>query len=359
MDIVKEFFDIKKDYLLKYSMILSESFSIDKKDTYLKKFIDTYVNAYYLEEYGTIEFKPYYEIKTSDITEELKGKFFEIIYEKEKKDNKIIDFKKDMSILYIIAVTAVNIDLQKYKVGSDLEYYEEKLRKIVDSKKDIINLSKKGFKELCRLVKKYEDLKNKFLDSLNNPSFKLKYEEYSGHEGKYHIKLKAYLKELNTYKRIVLSKVFESKTVYREKLKLEMNMLNEIILHNILDRAATDYYFIDLSINNINKFILGDIEKYINNNITRKHIVFLVDYSNYAAKRSSIKPLKRYNFACLLDVSRIKDVSTKLDNFILERTFDYIILDKIRPDSKKQLKDYAIEGKEIMYNKYKVNTKEV
>ena len=67
MDIVKEFFDIKKDYLLKYSMILSESFSIDKKDTYLKKFIDTYVNAYYLEEYGTIEFKPYYEIKTSDI----------------------------------------------------------------------------------------------------------------------------------------------------------------------------------------------------------------------------------------------------------------------------------------------------
>ena len=359
MDIVKEFFDIKKDYLLKYSMLLSESFSIDKKDIYLKKFIDTYVNAYYLEEYGTIEYKPYYEIKTKDITEELKGKFFEIIYEREKKDNKIIDFKKDMSILYIVAITAVNIDLQKYKVGSNIEYFEEKIKKIIDSKKDVINLSNKSFKELSRLVKKYEDLKNRFLDSLNNPSFRLKYEEYSGNEGKFHIKLKAYIKELNTYKRIVLSKVFESKTVYREKLKLEMNMLNEIILFNILDRSKTDYYFVDLNVNNVNKFIVSDIEKHINNNITRKHIVFLVDFSNYAAKRSSIKPLKSYNFACLLDVSRIKDVSTKLDNFILEKTFDYIILDKIRPDSKKQLKDYSIDGKEIMYNKFKVKTKEV
>ena len=359
MDIVKEFFDIKKDYLLKYSMLLSESFSIDKKDIYLKKFIDTYVNAYYLEEYGTIEYKPYYEIKTKDITEELKGKFFEIIYEREKKDNKIIDFKKDMSILYIVAITAVNIDLQKYKVGSSIEYFEEKIKKIIDSKKDVINLSNKSFKELSRLVKKYEDLKNRFLDSLNNPSFRLKYEEYSGNEGKFHIKLKAYIKELNTYKRIVLSKVFESKTVYREKLKLEMNMLNEIILLNILDRSKTDYYFVDLNVNNVNKFIVSDIEKHINNNITRKHIVFLVDFSNYAAKRSSIKPLKSYNFACLLDVSRIKDVSTKLDNFILEKTFDYIILDKIRPDSKKQLKDYSIDGKEIMYNKFKVKTKEV
>ena len=359
MDIVREFFAIKKNYILSYCTILCEHLDIEKKEEFLKEFVDTYVDSYYLETFGTIKNKSYFEVKPKDITEELKGKYYEIIYEKEKKDNRIIDFKKDITILYVVAVLGVNIDLQKYKEGADISYFEEKVSKIVESKKDVISVDRKQIKALSRQVKKHEDLIVKYIDSISNPNFKLKFEEYSGEEGKFHVKLKAYLKEMNSYKRIVLSKVFESKTVYREKLKLTLNMLNEIILLNILEKAKTDYYFVDLNVNNLTKTILSDITKCVSNPITKNHIVFLVDYSNYAAKRSSIKPLKDYKFGCLLDVSRIKDVPAKLDNFILEKTFDYIILDKVRADSKKALKDYTIDGKEILYNKYKVKTKEV
>ena len=180
---------------------------MDLSLNWLKEFVDTYVDSYYLETFGTIKNKSYFEVKPKDITEELKGKYYEIIYEKEKKDNRIIDFKKDITILYVVAVLGVNIDLQKYKEGADISYFEEKVSKIVESKKDVISVDRKQIKALSRQVKKHEDLIVKYIDSLSNPNFKLKFEEYSGEEGKFHVKLKAYLKEMNSYKQCHIYKL--------------------------------------------------------------------------------------------------------------------------------------------------------
>ena len=73
MDIVREFFAIKKNYILSYCTILCEHLDIEKKEEFLKEFVDTYVDSYYLETFGTIKNKSYFEVKPKDITEELKA----------------------------------------------------------------------------------------------------------------------------------------------------------------------------------------------------------------------------------------------------------------------------------------------
>ena len=66
---------------------------MENKEYFISEYANVYVDSYYLESYETIEYKNYYETNTSDISKELKGKYYELIY-KEEKSGKISNIIK-------------------------------------------------------------------------------------------------------------------------------------------------------------------------------------------------------------------------------------------------------------------------
>ena len=359
MDIVKEFFDIKKEFIIKYASLLSEGFTMENKDYYLSEYANVYVDSYYLESFETIEYKPYFETSTSDISKELKGKYYELIYKEEKKGKINNNIKRSISLAHTFITIAIIADLQDYSKCELIKDYEEIIKKIIEAKSNIIKIPKDNVNKLIREVKKVEENTKKYLKSLETDSVRLRFKYYQKYENRCKVKMKAHFRELEKHKKIVLDKVINSKEVYREKLKLELNIINSIILRRLLRKREGDYYFLELKTEYLNKYIIEDIKKYVDNPVSRKYIIFTLRFNDYNTNRTSIKEIKNYKYACLLDVSRIKEVNTRLDSFIVDKTFDYIILDNIREDQKKQLKNYTLEGKDIMYSEYKISQKEV
>ena len=251
------------------------------------------------------------------------------------------------------------VDLQDYSRCETIKDYETIIRKVFDSKKEMISISESMLSDLVRLVKKNTVSTRNYIDSLVTSEFKLHIDEYEETEHRKHVIVKQRIEAMRSYKKIVATKVFDSKIVFRQKLKLELNLLNVEILKNILSRKESDYYFIDLKLGYLNKFIISDIQKILNNSVAKKHIIFLLDYKEYSANKTLIKPLKDYLFGAYVDMINIKDITTKLDTFILDKTFSYIIIDNVKKADERKLKNYTIEGKEIISNNYRIKRREV
>ena len=359
MDIVKEFFDIKKEFIIKYASLLSEGFAMENKEYFISEYANVYVDSYYLESYETIEYKNYYETNTSDISKELKGKYYELIYKEEKSGKISNNIKRSISLAHTFVTIAIIADLQDYSKCEYVKDYEDIIKKVIESKEKIIKIPKDNVNKLIREIKRNNENTKKYLKSLETDSVRLRFKYYQNYENRCKVKMKAHFRELEKHKKIVLEKVINSKEVYREKVKLELNIINSIILRRITRKREGDYYFLELKPEYLNKYIIEDIKQYVNNPVSKKYIIFTLRFNDYNTNRTSIKEIKNYNYACLLDVARIKEVNTRLDAFIEDKVFSYVILDNIREDQKKQLKNYTLEGKEIMYSEFKVSKKEV
>lgn len=358
MDIVEEYFKYRKNYILEYCNLLSKNIQSELKEYYLKKYIDNYVEAYYCENFETIDYKDYHKVNIKDLNIELKGKYYELVYELEKKRTVSNKEKKLIAYCHTFTTLAVLVDLQDYSKCETIKDYESIIRKVFDSKKEMISISESMLNELVRLVKKNTVTTRNYLNSLVTNEFKLHIDEYEDTEFRKHVIVKQRIEAMRSYKKIVATKVFDSKIVFRQKLKLELNLLNIELLKNILARKESDYYFVDIKLGYLNKFILSDIQKIMNNSVAKKHVIFLLDFKEYSANKSSIKPLNGYLFGAYVDMTNIKDVTTKLDTFILDKTFNYIIIDNIKKTDERKLKNYTIDGKEIIINNYRIKRRE-
>lgn len=358
MDIIEEFFTYIRSYLFEYANLLSSTLNAQNKSYYLEKYIDTFIHAYYEEIYDTIDYKPFYEIKSDDLNKELKGKCFELIYELKKKGSNKNE-KRLIESTYRCAVMAIMIDLQNYSKCELLSDYEMTIKRVFARYR--ITAEDELISKLAKKVKKNKTNCKEFLDSLNNTSseFYLKLKRYDAPYNYTRVSIRGDIRRLKSYKEVVKKKMFDSKEVFAYKLELKLNMINAKILDEVVNRRKSDIFFVNLPINYIDDKVIEKIKIVLSNNLSKNYIVFILNYKDYNDNRRSIKGLEDYNFAAYVDMTHIENVQNKLDSFIRDKKFKHIILDNISDGDVRKIKNYKIDGKDILLNKYKIDSKVV
>lgn len=367
MDLVSEYFKFKKSYMREYcTSLMGSCFNDVLRDEYLDCYINTYINSYYFGILDTLDEKKVEKVKYPEICEELKGRCYELQYllSDDKKINTQEEYANRKNLImstYTYALFAVILDLKDYTTCKITVDYEQIVTKVFEKNSKLIKGSEDKLREIIKLVRKNTKVTRDYLDEIEPKTFFLAFDNYRGNSDKYTVKMHYKIKQItNNHKKIVVDKVYNDKDVYAEKLMQKINLVNVMLLNKTLNKEDMDYYFVNLPLEDIDN--RSELKEFINmtsNPVSRKHLVFVVNYKDYMRNKSIVKTFTENSFALLVDLSHARDAQAKMEEFETMELFKYIIIDDVRSEDSKLVLNYEIDGKEIFQNKYEFSSKEV
>lgn len=349
----------KTKKLKEYIYIIDNNYLVkDIANSYLDRYINTYINTYYYHILETLDYNNSISYDFKDIYKELEGKYYEIIYEIENSEileSKDIYLLKKKQAKYCFQLTYFISYVDSYRLFLEEDY--EKFISILDqicSKNKYISELMNAYKyqtlfEALALEKKKID---QFMNLQDNLKFELDYRKYENLEY-YSISLKHNIPRLNNYyKKEMVERVYNFKTVSPTRVKTLVNLLISDILKRVVYAKNIAKYFILLNEFDLdNKKQMQEIFDMVKNPLLRANIVFLIDYKDYISNTKIITDHSSYNFGLLCDLSHINDIEKKIDSLDNLPIIKYIVLDKIKKTSFDFVSKYDFT-KEAFYNKY-------
>ena len=324
-------------------------------DDYFKRYVNTYISAYYYHILGTLDENNVSDYDYKVISKELEGTGLELLSELDKRDSEYSKKEKIIKKSYEVVLTSIVLDRVNFLQVNNLDEIEAGLKTLIN-KKMIIDMGKETIEDLARIIKKHVLAENKFLKSLDNGIISLKYSKYRNFDNFYYVNINHDIKQLShNYKKNVIDKVFDSEEVSQIKSKTTLNLLNIDILKKLINQETLDSYFIRLSgLFFENKHELLELLALADNICEKKHVVFIIDYEDYNSHRQLLNNLEiNFLFAVLVDMSHINDVEKKLIALEDLDLFKYVILKKIKDKDYEYVVNYKfLNEKKLIINDF-------
>lgn len=342
MDMLDIYIKFKKQNIINYLSIIMKKDLFNSFENFV---IDTYSNifiqSYYYGIYETIEKNEKYNVKQI-LERELYGKRLELL--KSIDDSEVLEEYST----YLMKIRTIDKIYSKIKKVFILEMTdlsdetEEKVKSIITI--DNVELL---IKEIKSNLKKEE----KFLSKITSSDFKLEYLPFRNHEHNKYINMTYSIKKLNrNYKKNTIDRVYYSTRLEIPRILTMVKLLNVDLLVKTINRCKLDNYFIQISeVFLQNKNFFTELLSYLDNIYLNKHVVILIPDKVYKRHKAYFKRyISKYNFALLIDLSHIQDVSAKLDFLDEDKLFQFIVVDKIKNEDYPIVINYSSINKEIM-----------
>lgn len=347
-NIIDVYLDFKKKMLQDYVFMIlphvNDDFSLDV----IHQLIDTYMISYYFYSFQTLDDVEIVNFET--LIKEFEGKRLEIIYNI-SKNNTYDKYIASVDMCYVGVVTAFSFDYMKKDPSKEL------ISQILDTnlKRIDVRYDQQLVDCLYEKISFYRKTVSRFLKYIDNEDFFIDYKQYRHNDDKYYINLCQSVGQLNVYPELALSKNFNNERVSIMKLRSILNLLSLDILYRINSNEKLDYYFVDLSLAVLDcKEQIYDILSIVSNYFICQHVVFVVQYDDYQNHKRILNSIGGdYSLAIAVDMSRVREISQKLDVIDQIELFQYIILNNVKSkDYDSAMKYKSVTGKKIFFHEF-------
>ena len=309
VNVFEQYIELTKKQINSYMKLV-----FDKE--YNKKYTD-----FFVEKYIDVRYLGYYE---ENINGTLRKKI--IYYLKQTEENMIINNIEDRELIEKICVFFYYIFY-----FDDVVYCNDlrrKIAKIAKLKERILTKKKPNFEELLyNEMKKWIELKEKFIEKFESKEFYLKLTNYPDTLNIYRVKLEYNIKFPLEYSDFVLNKAFDMGTIKEDKLFVEYYLISIQILKNIIKHNFDKKYIIQFSDTILKKTKkIKSLLNIINNVAVQDRVCLKIRYEDFLINKESIYELMRegYKIAIILDNS----FEVEFKNVERLKMFEYVIVNK-------------------------------
>ena len=350
MNLISKYLTFRKTRLITYGLLIIDNpkYSSFIKDSF-KEYINNYIELIYHKKLETLD--KVNKITLDIIQKEQEGKRLEQLdtlasRELLETNEGYLDKKKLINLIAEVMLDLISFDqkdLTEENIENEINDFLTRVSKKVDIKENT-------HKKLLREWKKTEKTLEKVLQKEKNFNLSMKEYEENIHE----VKLTKNMKQLNIYKKNLVTRVEQEEKIAIEKIKLSLMLLNEEILTKVINKEEIGAYIIYIEDELWKKRDYVDcISSLIDDDILKAHIHLGIHYNLYMSSKT-IQKLKQlnYQFACYQDFSRINDLGTKLDTLDSSNIFTYLIITGYKEKDYKDLeKQEPTNIKKILFSK--------
>ena len=307
-NLMEQYLNITKLFIKEFTKLFLEE---EYKEDISKEFISAYIDSRIYNYSGNNEkffYKRIYQ-NLINIKNELIGKLDKNL-EKAIEDNlRIYQF-----VFYIDGVRPIG-DLNEF-----VKLICEKRKEIIDK-----NETKDTNLSFNRLIKKYNEDKEKFFKNYETTDFSLEIEKYILVDDTYKAKLKYNFRIPYIYSQKVIDEVYNSGTVNEDKLIIEYTLLTLNCIKEINNGNFTTKYLVEFAntlFDKSNK--IKQSLRVLNNQAIQEKIILKVNYADYEENKELFYELIKEGFKFAI----IIDNSFKADMINLKKLnmFDYLLV---------------------------------
>lgn len=342
-DIISLFLNRKKTNISRCTELFIK-YNLDEKikgNKIINKIIEIYTSKFYLkdkEDYSIL--KKYFKTNEEDdnIMKDILSSSV-LFYLNSGLENQIKDDIQTIIMLSDLIYLAVSVDLYTNEFFHKKESIEKRIKNFLDAFQNKINIKPENFldftEELSSYVRKDVHAEKKFWNYLVSNNYFLSYKQCMKNNDYYLVDYNYDIKMLYRYHQDEIDKVVLTKGINDDILTIYLELLCIFILKNLLNQKDY-YYFINIPIDYFdkNKNILN-IEAIYSKDISKKHLIFLFDYSKAKENMSAIKTIKAKNFKVAVRNIKEKD---KISNHSFD-LFDFVYIDSAIYNKYKDLHD--------------------
>ena len=301
-NLIKEYADFNKQNFEEYTKRIMDKYY---DENIFNKYIEKYNDIRYYNEEPEIRATLEYNL----------NHYLSKIYEKEP--SVVSEFIQKLFVLYYYLDDVVDFNIQK-----DLANLVDLINNIREEKVGIID--ENFIKEFTELIQSNLKRKKEFIDKFDSHEFYLDLNKVPNTDI-YIVKLKHEIKIPKLYSRYAINKIWETKQISENKIKIEYYLLNQVILKDIIQGIYNDSYLIDFEISlleNDNK--VNSLLNIMNNDIAKDLITIKINFTDFTNNKDKILSLIKegYQFALIIDDNYTIDNNNILD------IFRYIIIEK-------------------------------
>lgn len=311
-NIMAEYTEYTKNFLYE---LLQEYFKEQYDKEIAKEYIETYIEARYNNYGGNENQRVFYR----RIYSALQKKETELEYNSDEEKHQIIKnmLETFQYIFYIDFVRPLRIELKEFVN----QMYEKRITKF-EMKRDG-NLKD----NLYKMIKKFREQKEKYLNSFNSEDFELVTTKYHLIKDVYKVELKYNFKLPYIFSSQAIEDVYNENIVNEDKLIIEYLMLTVFNIRLILEGKFNTQYLVKFPMSLFDKpKKLEQALRIINDPAIQDKIKIKIKYRDFIIHRDEIYELMKsgYKFAVIID-----------DSFIISKEhikkltiFDYVLLSK-------------------------------
>ena len=307
-NLMDQYINITKVFIKDFTKLFLEE---EYKEEISKEFISTYIDSRIYNYSGTNEKFFYKRIYGNlvDLKNELAEKY-------DKNLEKTLDDNLNLYhfILYIDGVRTMG-DINEF-VKSLCEKRNTLLEKNETKGLDIL---------FTKIIKKYIEDKEKFFKSYETTDFTLDIEKYILIDDTYKVKIDYNFRIPYIYSQRVIEEVFNSGTVYEDKLIIEYILLTIVCIKEINNGNFTTKYLVDFANSLLEKSNkLKQSLRVINNQAIQEKIIIKVNYKDYEDNKELFNDLIKdgFKFAIIIDDS----FEANMINLKKLNIFDYLLV---------------------------------
>lgn len=352
--IISKYFNYKKNRLITYGKII---FTLAENQEFLtdcyEKYIQNYIEVYYYHIFSTVESQTA-QITTELLKEEQTGIELEQLEELEAYElldsNEVYEQKRRVvSLAKNICSFLIKLDRLKLLDKEEIANKLETLQAEEDQIKDLLTADVRlNLQQSCKETIKIEQ-------SLLEENSIFNFKETKLTENLVQVNLTYYSKKLTTnYKKSLVERVYQDKSVVEKKTVLLLNKLVLELLRALINKEKPAHYIIEVEDSIFdNKEIVEEIFSLLNDKLVKEYITLGVSYNQYcASKLITDKRKENYSFACYQDFTYINDYNAKFTNIENAQVFDYIVVTGYKDKEYEWLQKYSpVSVKEVLFSK--------
>lgn len=293
--------------------LMQEYFKDKYDEEAVEEYIETYIDARYNNYGGNPKQRIFYRRIYSALLEK-KTKLAKTANEEKKQDlqNMLEVFQY---IFYIDFVRTIKIDLKEF------------VRQMYETRTIKFGFKRDGsFRDnVYKMIKKYRDEKEKYLDSFETEDFELATIKYPNLKDIYKVELKYNFKMPYIFSKEVITEVYNENIINEDKLMIQYVLLTVFNVRMILQGKFNIQYLVDLPAAMLSKKKkLQNILNIISHQSIQDKIKIKLKYRDFLLNKDLIYDLMQdgYKFAIIIDDAFI----INSENLKKLEMFDYIII---------------------------------
>ena len=304
-----------------------------------KKLINIYLNLYikirFFHEPETVTKEDLENYDFQTIIREFNGKRIELLYEYKQQDQ--FQYAKYVEDAYTAVATAVLLN----GFQSDLITVNN-IKKVVDDAIPIL-LSDQTIDNLCQILLKNKEKESKLLNRFVTNQFYLKYQSFRFCKTFFKVELHEKIDELNGYDIHQISKNMNREPICSLAIETLVNLLSVDMISLMKANEELASYFITMpSTLWQNKTKLDEIFKLVDFSFVKKHLIWLIMEKDYLENKELICKISQNNsFALVIDMQNEEAIDSKLDSYIDNNDFNYIVCKNATKDQYTQIVKYS------------------
>lgn len=323
-NLMTRYLEYKKKRLVSYALCLyKEQKYLDFEIECLKRYANNYVEALYHHKFETLDDNIKVDSKAIEIEQE--GIRLELQYSLSARE--IIETNSSFTIKKSI------IDLTKKYMEAIISFDKKKITE-ENVEKEITNIIVRVSKGLPVLqnalstwTKKWKET-NKTIKNIlaEKEIFVLNQKPYI--DRLWEITLLNNVKQLNVYKKSLLTRVNQEDKIEQEKIKVTSILISKAILQQIINKEHIGYYLMPIPEGAWSKKeVIEEVFNLLDDVILKDHIYIGINYNQMInSKYLQNKKKEGYHFACYQDMSHINDIPTKIQTIDTSGYFDYLVI---------------------------------